>query len=399
MPSSVTYRQITYRLLPEKRSTWRRLEAMLDAQRRLYNAALEERIDCYRKSGKSLTYFDQAKSLTVCRRTLPDMAAVPVAIQRGTLKRLDHAFKGFFQRASQRGAGFPRFQGHRHFNSLSVVSGVKVEGNRLRIPGLGWLTIRRRGGNPWSHGKPVSSVLKREEGRWKAVVCYAVPLAEREDNGHAIGVDMNAGQVATSDGEILRLPSSRRLEARARRHARKLARQRRGSKRREKTRRRLAKTRRHMAMKRHDWQHRVSRRLSDAAGTVVIEDLKVRTMTRSARGTKEEPGRKVRSKAGLNRVILETGWSSFRRMLEYKARRVVTVNPAWTSQTCAACGVTSAQSRRTRDRFQCVACGHADHADLNAAANILASGTGASARGGCRVAGPVNREIDRRMAA
>ena len=399
MPSSVTYRQITYRLLPEKRSTWRRLEAMLDAQRHLYNAALEERIDCYRKTGKSLTYFDQAKSLTACRRALPDMAAVPVAIQRGTLKRLDHAFKGFFQRASQGGAGFPRFQGRRHFNSLSVVSGVKVEGNCLRVPGFGWLTIRRRGGNPWSRGKPVSAVLKREEGRWKAVVCYAVSLAEPEDNGHAIGVDMNAGQVATSDGEIMRLPSSRRLEARARRHVRKLARQRRGSKRREKTRRRLAKTRRRMAMKRHDWQHHVSRRLSDAAGTVVIEDLKVRTMTRSARGTKEEPGRKVRSKAGLNRVILETGWSSFRRMLEYKAHRVVTVNPAFTSQTCAACGVTSAQSRRTRDRFQCVACGHADHADLNAAANILASGTGASARGGCRVAGPVNREVDRRMAA
>ncbi|MDE0240371.1 MAG: hypothetical protein OXQ84_09265, partial [bacterium] len=167
MSSSVTYRQITYRLLPEKRSTWRRLDAMLDSQRRLYNAALEERIYCYRKTGKSLTYFDQAKSLTHCRKVLPDMAAVPVAIQRGTLKRLDHAFKGFFQRVSQGGAGFPRFQGRRHFNSFSVVSGVRIEGNRLRIPGLGWLAIRRRGGNPYPQGKPVSAVLKREEGRWK----------------------------------------------------------------------------------------------------------------------------------------------------------------------------------------------------------------------------------------
>ena len=108
--------------------------------------------------------------------------------------------------------------------------------------------------------------------------------------------------MATSDGEIMRLERSRRLEARARRYARQLARQRRGSRRREKTRRRLSKTTRRMAMKRHDWQHHVSRRLSDAAGTVVIEDLKVRTMTRSARGTTEEPGRHVRSKAGLNRV-------------------------------------------------------------------------------------------------
>ena len=111
MPSSVTYRQITYRLLPEKRSTWRRLGAMLDAQRQLYNAALEERIECYPKTGKSLTCFDQAKSLTHCRKALPDMAAMPVAIQRGTLRRLDHAFKGFFQRVTQGGAGFPGFQG------------------------------------------------------------------------------------------------------------------------------------------------------------------------------------------------------------------------------------------------------------------------------------------------
>ena len=271
MSSSVTYRQITFRLLPEKRSTWRRLDAMLDTQRCLYNAALEERIDCYRKTGTSLTYFDQAKSLTVCRKALPDMAAVPVAIQRGTLKRLDHAFKGFFQRVNQGGAGFPRFQGRRRFNSLSVVSGVRVEGNRLRIPGLGWLTIRRRGGHPYPQGTPVSAVLKREEGRWKAVVCHAVSLPESDDNGHAVGVDMNAGQVATSDGEILRLERSRRLEARARRYRKQLARQRRGSRRREKTRRRLSKTTRHMAMKRHDWQHHVSRRLSEVAGTVVIE--------------------------------------------------------------------------------------------------------------------------------
>ena len=79
-----------------------------------------------------------------------------------------------------------------------------------------------------------------------------------------------------------------------------------------------------------------------------------------------------------------------------------TVIAGWLARTgwhLASDDVTSALSRRTRDRFQCVACGHADHADLNAAANILASGTGASARGGCRVVGPVNREIDRRMAA
>lgn len=393
------HRQIVYRLLPQKRRNWRRLERLLEGQRQLYNAALEERIDCYRKTGRTVTYIDQAKSLTMCRRDLAEMASVGVGIQRGTLRRLDEAFKGFFRRAKKGGApGFPRFKGRRLFNSLSIIEGVKVEADRVRIPSFGWLRIRRRGGNPYPDGKPVSAVLKREGGKWYAVVCFAVALPEPVDNGHAIGVDMNAGQVADSDGRIHDMPDMRRLEARKRRYSRKLARQRRGSRRRERTRERLAKTHRRIAMKRRDWHHHVSRRLANDAGTVVIEDLPTRNMTRSAKGTVEQPGRRVKQKAGLNRVILNTGWSALRQMLKYKAAHCVAVNPAYTSRTCRACGHVDAGSRRSRSEFECTACGHADHADLNAAANILASGTGATARGGCRNAGPANRENVRRAA-
>ena len=392
------FRNITYRLLPQKKSNWRWLDRTLEAQRQLYNAALEERIDCYRKTGRSISYIDQAKSLTVCRSALPGMADTAVAIQRGTLKRLDEAFKGFFRRVKTGGAGFPRFKGHRRFNSIGIDSGVQVDGGRIRVPGFGWMTVRRRGGDPYANGEPVSAVLKREGGKWTAVVCYRVPAVECSDNGHVVGVDMNAGQIATSDRQIFPAPDARRLHARVRRYRKQLARQRRGSRRRDRTRQRLARTTRRIAMKRHDWHHRTSRALANTAGTVVIEDLNTAGMTRSAKDTVEAPGRNVRQKAGLNRVILETGWGGLRRMLEYKARRVVAVDPAYTSRTCASCGVVDAGSRKTRDRFECVACGHADHADLNAAANILALGTGASARGGCRGNGPVNREINRRAA-
>lgn len=126
--------------------------------------------------------------------------------------------------------------------------------------------------------------------------------------------------------------------------------------------------------------------------SVAVEDLRVKAMAASARGTAVEPGSGVRRKAGLNRVVLDTGWAQLRSMLEYKAGLVVAVDPRNTSRTCHACGHTDAGSRRTRDRFQCTACGHADHVDLNAAANILALGTGAAARGGGGVARPVNRE-------
>ena len=90
----------------------------------------------------------------------------------------------------------PRFKGRRHRNSLSVVSGVEVEGDRLRIPAPGRLTARRQGGNPHGQGEPVFAVLRREAGKWYAVVRHAVALPGREDDGTAIGLDMNAGQAA-----------------------------------------------------------------------------------------------------------------------------------------------------------------------------------------------------------
>jgi putative transposase len=75
-------------------------------QRELYNAALEERIDCYRKTGKTRTYIDQCKALTECRHELPDMGELSVNLQRWTLKRLDDAFQGFFRRLKARWQGW-----------------------------------------------------------------------------------------------------------------------------------------------------------------------------------------------------------------------------------------------------------------------------------------------------
>jgi len=104
----LTYR---YRLLPTKQQH-RALEAILESQRQLYNAALEERIDAYRKANVTRTYFDQTKALTEWRQGDPEASALPVTVQRATLKRLDEAYKGFFRRIQAGGkSGFPRFRG------------------------------------------------------------------------------------------------------------------------------------------------------------------------------------------------------------------------------------------------------------------------------------------------
>jgi putative transposase len=132
----LTYR---YRLLPLK-SQHRALERICDGQRVLYNAALQERIDCYSKTGKTRTYIDQCKALTQCRSELPDMGELPVNLQRRTLKRLDDAFQGFFRRlkACSGKAGFPRFRGKGRWEAFGFAqfSGIRFDGKRLRFAGI-----------------------------------------------------------------------------------------------------------------------------------------------------------------------------------------------------------------------------------------------------------------------
>ncbi len=377
-----THRQIVYRLPPQRRSTWRLLERTLEDQRQLWNAALEERIVCSRKTGRSLTFFDQCKSLTQCRRDDPEVAACPVAIQRGTLRRLDEAYKHFFRRVRDgQTPGFPRFKGRSRFDSISVVSGVKARDGRLHVPGFGPLAIRRKGGNPCPGGKPVSAVLKRVGGRWHAIVCLSVEVEEPADNGRAVDLDRNGGQVADSDGGIFQMPDMARLEARSRRLQRKLSRQRKASRRRERTKRHLARVRRRTANRRKNWHHHVSRRLAAKAGTVAVEGLNVKAMTRSAKGTADVPGTRVAQKSGMNRAVRDTGWTALKRMLDCKAANLILVPAKDTSQTCHECGAKDERSRdrRTRAKFRCVACGHRAHADINAAKNILAPALGGRA--------------------
>ena len=400
MSAEVEHRQIVYRLLPGTSGRARQLAAVAGACRFVWNEMLDQQEQLYdmaRMQGAkppSVSFFTLSAAFTQLRRVTPWLRDMPCSPVRYALKYQADAWQAFFRGHSNR----PRFK-HRGGDSVTIPENIRIEGGKLWFPKIGWMQLRRRGGNPYPDGVPVRAVIKRVCGKWYVTVCYRVPALEREDDGTAIGLNMNAGQVVTSAGEILRAPETRRLEARCRRYQRKLARQRRGSRRRARTRARLARTHRRTAMARRNWQHHVSRRIASAAHTLCIEDLDIREMTASARGTADAPGQDLRLKGGRNRAILAAGWGDLRRMLEYKAGDVIAVDPAHASETCAACGVIDARSRRSPTKFSCVACGHADNADLNAARNILASGTGAAARGGCRTAGPVNRESDRRDAA
>jgi putative transposase len=133
-----------------------------------------------------------------------------------------------------------------------------------------------------------------------------------------------------------------------------------------------------IANARKDFLHKITTAIRQNHALVCIEDLQVRNMSRSVKGSREQPGKRVRQKAGLNRCILDQGWAEFRRQLAYKmdwsGGLLLAVPAHHTSQTCPECSCVSAENRRTQAKFRCIACGHEGHADHIGAINILARG-------------------------
>ena len=336
-------------------------------KRRVAGTALADRFP----PPPSITFFSLSNQFTVLRRETPWLQFLPFGIVRYTLKRQADAW----QRTGKQGFTIP----HDVKIKVGEVAGIR----RLWIPKIGWVILSRSGGCPYDGAQPRQVVVKRVLGKWYATVFYAVPDVTVADNGVVVGIDRNVGQIALSTGEIIHLPDTSRLEARRKRYQRMMARRKKGSNRRALARHRAARISRKLAMIRSNWAHQTSRKIADAHGTVIVEDLNTQGMTASGKG-----------KHGLNREILASAWSALRRNLEYKAANVVGVDPAYTSQTCSACGVTDKRSRKSQSEFECLHSGHEGNADINAALNILARGTGAAGRGGGGVARPEKRQED-----
>ncbi|MER6829915.1 transposase, partial [Streptosporangium sp. NPDC000563] len=179
----------------------------------------------------------------------------------------------------------------------------------------------------------------------------------------------------------------RRLEKKSARQRRTRPPGRLTSKRLARTYNQIAKARATAKRRAVDWQHQTTTELADTFSVIKVEDLKIKNMVRSARGTIENPGRNVAHKAGLNRSIAGEAWDRTVTLLEYKTRdrggQVVKVPAPGTSQTCHQCGHRDA-ANRDKTRFACLNpdCGWVGHADTNAAININnADGTPVSGRG------------------
>jgi len=261
------------------------------------------------------------------------------------------------------------------------------------VPKVGWVRFRCTRVVPDS----VKSyrVTWDASGRWHIAFAHIPAAIAGPGTGEVVGLDRGvAVSVMSSEGEAFHAPSLRPKQAeRLLRLRRRLAVAQRGSNRRGRLKRAIARLRARETDQRKDWVEQTTTDLARRYDVVKVEDLDVRAMTRSAKGTKERPGRRVRQKAGLNRAILAQGWGLFLARLEHKARgRVRRVDPKQTSQRCGACGHVATENRESQAAFRCVACGFACNADLNAARNI-AVGQTVTARGALgKSSRAVNRE-------
>ncbi|MDQ2728393.1 MAG: transposase, partial [Actinomycetota bacterium] len=256
----------------------------------------------------------------------------------------------------------------------------------VAVPKLGAVRLRLSRPLPTSYG--MARITLDRARRWHVSFAGPQPAVARERTGKAVGLD--AGVVATlttSEGAHHHAPGLRPEDAtRLRRLQRRLACQQKGSKRRAKTKAAVARIKAREADRRRDWIEKTTTDLVRRFDLIAVEDLVVKHMVRSAKGTIEAPGIHVAQKRGLNRGISAQAWSMIRRRLNDTAATcaviVVAVDPRHTSQRCVACGHTSQDNRESQALFCCRACGHQANADVNAAVNILAAGLAVTARGG-----------------
>jgi putative transposase len=342
-------------------------------------------------------YLEQCRQLTAARAEHLWLRAGSQMVQQQALRDFAQAIAAFFDPANP--ARRPSWRKACRDEGFRVVAVRPGQLRRLSrntgevwVPKAGWVRFR------WSRAVPAGVRSYRmtmdRAGRWHVAFVAIPPPVPAPGNGKAVGIDRGvAVAAALSTGELLRVPGlTGRKRARMRRLERRLARAQRGSQRRGRVRLALARLKARETDRRRDWVEKAGTDIARRFDLIRVEDLQIPNMTRSAKGTQENPGRNVRQKAGLNRGILRSGWGLLMRRLQDKAPgRVEKINPAFTSQRCSACGQVDPKSRESQAVFRCTACGYACHADVNAARNI-AAGHAVTARGGCRSARPVNRE-------
>jgi putative transposase len=342
------------------------LERTLELCRHLYNAAIEERRDTYKETGDSVGLKEQTSCLKGIRTELPEYKRIHSQVLQEVLRRVDKAFRGFFRRVKEgKKPGYPRFKGRGRYDSFTFpqaeVTGVKLQegGKRVLIYGIGSVKLKLH--RPLE-GRIKTATVKREGEHWYVVFSCEVDPKPLPKDEKTVGIDLgtNPNFLITSEGEMVEAPRYfHKAQDKLANAQRNLSRKKRGSNRRKKARRRVARLHRRIANQRRDFHHKLARRLINRYGTIVHEDLNILGLARS----------------NTAKSVHDAGWAQFLQILAYKAeeagRRVIGVDPNYTSQDCPVCGHREKRPLWIRE-YTCPQCGTPLHRDVAAAQNVLA---------------------------
>ncbi|MRV76499.1 transposase [Duganella sp. FT92W] len=360
----------------------------------VYNKALAIQKDNHAQGNKFIGYVGMAANLPVWKReaSMKWLKEAPSQALQHALKDLEKAYKNFFEKR----AGFPCFKRKGCGDSFRYPDPKQIRldeaNNRILLPKLGWLRYRN---SRRVQGDLRNVTVSQSGGKWYVAIQTQCEVEQPLPTATtAIGIDVGIARFVTmSDGAFIApLNSFKKHQRRLARYQRRMSRKVKFSSNWKKAKARVQKMHTRIANARKDFLHKTTTTISKNHALVCIEDVQVKNMSRSAKGTVEQPGSKVRQKSGLNRAIVDQGWGEFHRQLGYKLAwnggMLLAVPSHHTSQTCPACGHVSQDNRRTQAQFLCVDCGYKNHADVVGAINILARGhrvlaCGELAQSGC----------------
>lgn len=392
-----------YRLEPTVQQA-QRLRQLCGCARFVWNYALAETLSILGAGGKIPSAFELNKMLTGWKKQ-PDLKFLSEGYTNNLqqkLKDLHAAWKRCFDKSLT--AAKPVFKkkskGNDSIRFVNFNKYCELDSWRVKLPsGLGWVKFRQ--------SRKVDGVIKnctisQHVGNWYVSFQVEQTVADPvHTSTSAVGLDVGIARLITlSDGTIFQPVNSFKANQDRLAHLqRRLARKVKLSANWKKQKAKISRLHSHIANTRRDYLHKATTTISKKHAMVVIEDLKVSGMSKSAVGTADQPGRNVAAKSGLNRAILDQGWYEIRRQLTYKQRwrggDVLAINPAYTSQKCACCGHTAKDNRQTQASFVCTECGYTANADINGARNILAAGHAVLACGGTAHPGrPLKQEPD-----
>ena len=392
-----------YRLRPTndqiaKMNNW------LELLRRQYNYRLAQRLDWWQYNRCDINacpltcsiapladkpnYNSQQNDLPNSKILFPEYKDIHSQVLQNSVKRVELAYDRFVAGDSNgKRSGKPRSKGKGRYRSFTYTQMKQtcIVGNRITLPKIGSVKLVVHRAIPNGFKIKTATVSCKADGWHVALTLEDVTVPESRTDlipslDNTVGIDLGLKSfLTTSNGEEVEIPQHYRLaHASLQKLQQKLQyKKNKSSKRRQKAVKRLGKQHQKIANQRKDFHHKTANWLLEKGEVIAYEDLKVKNMSQRCKPKQDEDGRYLPNgqsrKAGLNKSILDAGWSAFITILGSKAERagllVVAVNPSGTSQDCSACGVKV--PKLLKDRWHsCSNCGLELDRDHNAAMNI-----------------------------